>query len=120
MHLKYFKVSGNTLLMEISSEINDTKFKAICNDLNQAVAALGIIRMVIVVRHYPSFNSAEDLYDDLRFLRLYDEAIDKVAIVSDRSWKEIWVALFSLFSGIKMEFFDVSQTKDASDWVQHG
>ena len=73
------------------------------------MSALGIIRMVLVVRLYPSFSSAENLYNDLRFLRLYDDAIEKVAIVSDRSRKETWVGLFSLFSGITMEFFDVSQ-----------
>ena len=65
MRLKHFSMRGNTLSMEIRSEIDDTKFKAICDHLDQAVAALGRIRMVIIVRPYPSFNTAEDLYNDL-------------------------------------------------------
>ena len=115
---KHFDVKGNTLSMEVRSEIDETKFKAICDELDQAVAAMGKIRMVIVVRQYPSFNSAEDLYNDLRFLRLYDKALEQVVIVSDRPWDQTWVGLFSLFSGIKMAFFDISQIEEASDWVQ--
>lgn len=47
--------------------------------MDQAVPALGTVRIVIVMRHYPTFNSAEDFLDDLRFLRLYEHAIEAVA-----------------------------------------
>jgi hypothetical protein len=119
MHMTEFKqASGNVLTLDIRSEIRKKRFDAICKDLDQAAAAMGRIRLVLVVRHYPSFNSAEDFYDDLRFLRLYDHAIDKVAVVCDRFWKETWVGIFSLFSGIPMAYFDMGQVKDVTRWIQ--
>jgi hypothetical protein len=121
MHLTQFKVaSGNILTIDIRSEIRTERFKAICNDLDTAVAALERIRLVLVMRHYPSFNSAEDLYEDLRFLRLYDHAIDKVAVVCDRFWKETWVGIFSLFSGIPMAFFGMGQVNEVTRWIRSG
>ncbi|WP_269433835.1 hypothetical protein [Desulfosarcina widdelii] len=42
-------------------------------------------------------------------MRLYDHAIDRVAVVCDRFWKDTWVGIFSLFSGICMTFFETSQ-----------
>jgi hypothetical protein len=118
MQLTQFNVSGNVLTLKIHSEVDDQRFKAICKDMDKAFAALGKLRLVLVIRHYPAFNSAESLYEDLRFLRLYDHAIEKVAVVCDRFWKDSWVGLFSLFSGIPMDFFEMTQMQELSRWVQ--
>ena len=121
MQLTEFKAAGgNILTLEVRSEIRQARFKAICKDLDEAVIVLGKIRLVVVMRHYPSFNSAEDFYDDLRFLRMYDHAIEKVAVVCDRVWKETWVGIFSLFSGIPMAFFDLGQADAVTRWIQGG
>lgn len=118
MQLSEFTATGNLLTLEVRSEIRPARFKAICKDMDRAVAALGTVRLVLVMRHYPSFNSAEDFYYDLRFLRLYDHAIDKVAVVCDRFWKDTWVGIFSLFSGIRMDFFEMAQVKEVIQWSQ--
>jgi len=118
MQLSEFTGAGNVLTLDVHSEIRATRFKAICRDMDQAVAAVGRFRLVLVMRHYPSLNSAEDLYDDLRFLRLYDHAIDKVAVVCDRFWKDTWVGIFSLFSGIRMDFFEITQVNEVTRWIQ--
>lgn len=118
MRLSEFTASGNVLTLDVCSEIRAARFKAICRDMDQAVTALGRVRLVLVMRHYPSFNSAEDFYDDLRFLRLYDHAIDKVAVVCDRFWKGTWVGIFSLFSGIRMNFFEITQVDEVTRWIQ--
>ena len=118
MQLTEFKAAGgNILTLEVRAEIRQTRFKAICRDLDKATAVLGKIRLVLVMRHYPSFNSAEDFYDDLRFLRLYDHSIERVAVVCDRFWKETWVALFGLFAGIRIENFDRPEFNDAWKWI---
>jgi hypothetical protein len=120
MQLSEFKAAGNILTLEVRAPISKKRFKAICGDLDKAVAALGKVRLVLVMRHYPSLNSAEDFYDDLRFLRLYDHAIDKAAVVCDRFWKETWVGIFSLFSGIPITFFDMTRVEAVTHWSQSG
>lgn len=119
MQLTQFRVTGNVLTLDIRSEVRDERFKAICKDMDKAVAALGKLRLVLVIRHYPGLNSAENLYEDMRFLRLYDHAIEKVAVVCDRFWKDSWVGLFSLFSGIRMDFFEMTQMQELTQWVQN-
>ena len=118
MPFSEFTDNGNLLTLEVRSEITKKRFKAICRDMDRAVKALGRVRLILVMRHYPSFNSAEDFYTDLRFLRLYDHAIDKVAVVCDRFWKDTWVGIFSLFSGIRMDFFRTSQVQQLRRWIQ--
>jgi hypothetical protein len=118
MKLSEFTVSGNLMTLEVRSEIRPERFRAICKDMERVIAAMGTVRLVLVMRHYPSFNSAEDFYDDLRFLRLYDHAIDKVAVVCDRFWKDTWVGIFGLFSGIRMDFFELSQVDAVAQWIR--
>ena len=118
MRFSEFTVTGNLMTLDVRSEIGKKRFEAICRDMNQAVAAFGRVRLVLVMRHYPSFNSAEDFYDDLRFLWLYDQAIDRVAVVCDRSWKDSWVGIFSLFSGIRVDFFEMSQVNQLTQCIQ--
>jgi hypothetical protein len=113
-----FTVKGNLLTLEVRSEISKKRFKAICEEMDRAIKALGRVRLILVMRHYPSLNSAEDFFDDLRFLRLYDQAIDKVAVVCDRFWKDTWVGIFSLFSGIRMDFFEIGQVRQLVQWTQ--
>ena len=121
MQLTQFKAAGgNVLTLEVRSEILRNRFKAICKDMDRAIAALGKLRLVLVIRHYPSFNSAEDFYDDLRFLRIYDHAIEKVAVVCDRFWKETWVGIFGLFSGIPMRYFEMGRPEAVARWIQEG
>ncbi len=119
MQFSEFKAVGNVLTIDIRSEIDQTRFDAICRDMDRAVAGLGRVRLVLVMRHYPTFNSAESLLDDLRFLKLYDDVIDKAAVVCDRFWKDTWVGLFSLFSGIPMAFFAPAQVDEAIQWIRH-
>ena len=118
MQLSEFTLAGNLLTLNVNAEISSARFDRICRDMDQAVAALGKVRLILVMRHYPSFNSAEDFFDDLRFLRLYDHAIDKVAVVCDRFWKDSWVGIFSLFSGIRMDFFTLTETDELSQWIR--
>ena len=117
MPFQYFTVAGNILVMQISSEITDDKFRIICREIEQATTALGKVRLVLEFKHYPSLNSAEDLYDDLRFVKLYAKCIEKVAIVYDKSWKRTWVGLFSAFSGVEMDFFDISEKNELTGWI---
>jgi len=118
MQLSEFSQTGNLLTLVVRAPVDDRRYRAICRDMDRALANLGTVRLVLVMRHYPTLNSAEDFLDDLRFLRLYDHAIDAVAVVCDRLWKDSLVGLFSLFSGIRMEFFSVDQPDALTAWVQ--
>ena len=94
MQLTEFSRAGSLLTLTVRGPVDDRRFAAICQDMDLAVAQLGRVRIVLVMRHYTTFNSAEDFLDDLRFLRLYDHAIDKVAVVCDRFWKDSLVGIF--------------------------
>ena len=56
----------------------------------------------------PSETKGKDGEDDLI----------KVAILCDKSWKRTRVGLFSAFSGVVIDFFDISEKNELSNWIQ--
>nr|WP_157067992.1 hypothetical protein [Desulfosarcina cetonica] len=52
MQLSEFSQTGNLLTLVVRAPIDKRRFRAICRDMDQAVPALGTVRIVIVMRHY--------------------------------------------------------------------
>lgn len=111
------KIQGNVLGIKISAEISEDEHQQIDALIRNAIAKWGRLRVLIVVKHYPSFNSAEALYEDLRMVKKNAQHIHRMAIVGDRMWKSTWVGLFGLFSGIETHYFQLDQVQEAWQWI---
>ena len=109
--------SNNIITLRINAEITDEEYKQISNLIDGQISRFGMIRFFLIVDQYPSLNSAESLYYDLRFVKVYVDQIEKIAVVCDKTWKKTWIALFGLFAGIRIEYFDSLEFKDAWNWV---
>lgn len=110
--------TGDTVLaLRIAGEISDRETRGIVRKIQAHASRHGKVRLFLLMDHYTSFNSAEALYEDLRFARLCSDLIEAMAIVGDRSWKATWVALFGLFGGIDTAYFDRTETREAWQWL---
>jgi hypothetical protein len=114
-HIK--KIQGNLLAITISGEITENEHDRLDRLIRELVAQWERIRIFIVLKHYPSFNSAESLYEDLRMVVKHSQHIDRLAVVGDRLWKRTWVGLFGLFSKIETDYFEMEQMDAAYQWV---
>ena len=109
--------SNNIITIRINSEITDKEYEKITAVVDDQISKFGIIRFLLIIDHYPSLNSAESLYYDLRFVKVYADRTEKIAVVCDKTWKKTWIALFGLFAGIRIEYFDSTEFKKAWKWV---
>lgn len=115
------EIQGNILAIKITGEITEREHGQLDRLIQEAVASWVRIRVFIVMKHYPSFDSAEALYEDLRMVKKHSDNIERLAVVGDRLWKRTWVGLFGLFSGIETEYFETDQIDAAYRWItQHG
>jgi hypothetical protein len=113
------KIQGNVLAIKITDEISENEHDRLDHLIRESVAKWKRIRVLIVIKHYPSFNSAEALYEDLRMFKKHSEHIDRLAVVGDRLWKRTWVGLFGLFSKIEAEYFEMERIDAAYQWITH-
>lgn len=111
------KLGPNVLGLRIEGSVSDAETERISAALQKLTAETGSARLLLVVQDYPSFNSAEDLYFDLRFAVPLADRIERLAVVGDRVWKDTWISLFGLFSGIRTAYFDRSEMNQAWQWV---
>jgi hypothetical protein len=106
------------LALHITGEISDRETDRLVRIIRKHASHRQKARMFLLMDHYRSFNSAESLYEDLRFTRRCDDLIQCMAIVGDPSWKDTWVALYGLFSGIETAYFERAEAQVALQWLQ--
>jgi hypothetical protein len=111
------KLQGNVLAIKITGEITKNEHERLDRLIRTSVAEWERIRIFIVLNHYPSFNSAEALYEDLRMIKNHSKHIDRLAVVGDRRWKRTWVGLFGLFSRIETDYFEMEEIDAAYQWI---
>ena len=109
--------SNNIITARIDAEVTDRDHKKITDVIDDQILKFGKIRFFLIIDNYPSLNSAESLYYDLRFVKVHADRIEKIAVVCDKTWKKTWIALFGLFAGIKIEYFDSPEFNVAWKWV---
>ncbi len=109
--------SKNIIALKIETEVTEKAYKKITHIFDEQISKFEKIRVFLVVDHYASLNSAESLYDDLRFLKVYADHIEKTAVVCDKTWKKTWVALFGLFAKIRIDYYDKTEFNQAWEWI---
>lgn len=103
--------------LRITGEVSDRETDRIVSIVRNCTPSHGKARLVLLMEHYASFNSAESLYEDLRFVRRCGDAVERLAVIGDRSWKSTWIGLFGLFGGMDAAYFDREETEKAMQWL---
>ena len=111
-------IKGNDLLvLRINFGLSDGEQEEIGQLLEQRVKDRGGIRLLLILGDYPSVDFAESLYEDLKFVKLAQDKIDRLAVVGESAWQETWIGLFSLFGGVEAAYFENSDLDDAVQWL---
>ena len=111
------ELGPNIIGFRIEGAVSDAETERISTAIQKLAGRVGKVRLLLAAQHYPSFNSAEDLYFDLRFAVPLADRIERLAVVGDRVWKDTWISLFGLFSGIQAAYFDRSEMNQAWQWL---
>lgn len=109
---------ANCVAIHVRNELSKREMDEIDRTLADRIRQHGKIRLFVVMESYPTFNSAESIYDDLRFAVKHKDHIERMAVLGDEAWKKHWIALFGLFGGITAEYFVRSDFKSAIGWIQ--
>ncbi|MFP4420737.1 MAG: STAS/SEC14 domain-containing protein, partial [Desulfococcaceae bacterium] len=115
---QYLSVPAEDVLAyRITGEITEKEAKTIAADIDRkAEERGGPIGLLLAVDTYPSLNSDEDLYADLRFVRGREDAIRRMAVLGQGAYRNTWVALFGLFSRVETAYFERTRVQAAVSW----
>ena len=110
---------GNIVTVRLFDRMIDRQTRALSRMLQRTIdAADGKIRLLLSIDTQFPARSPENLFENLHFIRIHADHIERMCIVGSKGWERTYIGLFSLFGGIDMAYFDRSQTKEAIRWLQ--
>lgn len=110
---------GSIVSIRFMDRMIDRQTRQLSAMLQRSIAeAGGRVRLLLAVESEIHGRSPESLFENLQFLKMHADHIDRIAILGRRSWERTYVGLFGLFSGIEIGYFNRSDAVDAIRWLQ--
>jgi len=110
---------GGIVTVKFFDRMLDAQTRRLSRMLGRAIAeAGGRVRLLLSVASARPSGSPEAVFDSLQFLKIHADHIDRIAIVGQNPSQRTYVGLFSLFSGIEIEYFEAAETSNAVRWLQ--
>lgn len=116
---KLSESTGNVLGFRITGEITKKRREQVSSTLAEAIAEHGAIRLLLIIEPYRDITiGADGLYENLKFVMPHTQGIEKLAVVGHKVSEGTYMAIFGLFSGMVVEYFDRARLEAAWKWVR--
>ena len=110
---------GNVVTIKILDRMISRRTKELSRVLEKSIAESGgKVRLLLSIESRFPGKCAEELFENLQFTKLHAENIDRLAIVGSRPPERTYTALFGLWGGINLRYFDRSEAAKAIEWLQ--
>lgn len=109
--------SRNVLRFKISDRITAEDVRDMSRIMADAIAASGKIRLLIEIEGF-RYMEPEALREKLEFVRDHAKNIEKMAVVSDRTWIKAWLKVGTFFTHKEGEHFNRAEIQAAWEWVR--
>ena len=110
---------GNLISVKLFDRMIDRQTRELSRMLQESItAAGGRIRLLLSIDTQMPARSPEMLFENLHFLRLHADQIERIAIIGSKAWERTSIGLFGLFGGIDIGYFDRSEAVEAIRWLQ--
>ncbi len=108
----------NTFFFRITGRMTKGENERISRLLEKEISRLGTIRLIIMIDYYQSTDNAEALFEDLNFVKIHSNFIERMAVIGNKGGQDTGVGLFGLFGGIETEYFDASEMEKSKRWIR--
>jgi hypothetical protein len=118
MHENIDPSDGAILELRIREDISDQEHRELVDLIRERHRQFGPVRLLVEYEAEPGFMGAESLYDNLRFAKLANDMLSKMAVIGRRDRENTWVGLFGLFGGIQANYYARGQLEEARAWLK--
>lgn len=108
---------NNLALLHVSGQLGKAEVEKMQADLEPIIQKLGNIRVLVVLKDFTGWESAEG-WEDTSFSDRNDAYIKKFAIVGDEKWRDL-VTVFTLkgLRPVPIEYFETNEEDKARQWL---
>ncbi len=118
MIYKMHKSAGDIIGFHVSGKLTDDDYReTFVPELEQAVAQWSKISLLFEFEDFHGWD-AHALWDDFKIGLKYKDAIERVAIVGDRTWEEWLAKLLKFFTKAEVKYFEHARDHRAWIWLR--
>ncbi|HEY9722391.1 MAG TPA: STAS/SEC14 domain-containing protein [Oscillatoriaceae cyanobacterium] len=115
-----FQEPGHKLLgIKVSGKLTDADYKAFVPRLEQAIAEVGEVRILIDITGFEGMD-AHALWDDLKVALKHAHAMARVAVVGNRTWEEWMTKIGGMLMRSDVRYFEPNELEAARIWLREG
>ena len=112
------KSSGNIIGFNVSGKLSDDDYKNIViPEVEQGIDKFGEINLLWEMEEFRGWG-LHAAWDDFRFLKKYDKAIKRIAIVGDGEGERMMEKTLKLFTRAEVKYFDHARRQRAWIWLK--
>jgi hypothetical protein len=111
--------SGNILGFKLSGKLHDEDYKKFVPMIDAAVARGGKVRLLAQFHDFHGWDM-HALWDDIKFATTHCLAIERIALVGDKTWEKWMAGVCKPFTMAKIRYFDTADIEAAWAWLQEG
>ncbi len=112
------KSSGNVIGLKVSGKLLHEDYQKFVPMLEELIEKHGSIRCYMELSDFSGVQ-LRAIWDEMKFDVKHCKEMERCAIVGDKSWHH-WMSNLGklIFHKTKLEYFDVSESDKAWDWVK--
>jgi nucleotide-binding universal stress UspA family protein len=111
--------SPKILGFRMSGKLHDEDYQKFVPVIDAAVTANGKIRILAQFADFHGWD-AHALWDDIKFSTTHCTAIERIALVGDKTWEKWMAGVCKPFTMAKIQYFDAANIAAALKWLREG
>jgi hypothetical protein len=110
------QTSPKVLGFKMSGKLHDEDYKTFVPMVDAAVAQQGKIRLLAQFEDFHGWDM-HALWDDIKFATTHCLAIERIALVGEKTWQKWMAKICKPFTMAKIKYFDTAELEDAKAWL---
>lgn len=109
--------SGNFVAYDVKGEVTIDDIKDVHDELLYLIDRYKKLKLLVNMEPMEGMQPSAIL-EDLKFTLHFLNDFSAIAIVGDKSWQEFLARFSNVLTDYKIKYFDISNIKEAFDWIK--
>jgi hypothetical protein len=108
---------GKILVVILSGKLARDDYRHFVPEVERLIGQHGKLRLLVRMHDFHGWTVG-GLWEDIKFDWKHFSDIERLALVGDRKWEANMATFCKPFTSAKIRYFDVSQEREAEEWIR--
>lgn len=109
---------GKIVTLVFKDKLGKEDYEQFVPQLEKIMESESKIRLLIELRDFKGWRTAEALWEDAKFGAFHFNDIERLAIVGEKKWEETMAAFIKPFTTARVRYFDMADIRAAEKWIR--